>query len=65
MAWASRSEEDRQALNEYVQNYASLLDEWRLVPGLDVSIDLDRVRIALEKRQRYRSEEHTSELQSH
>lgn len=53
MAWASRSEEDRRALNDYVQNYSSALDAWRSVPGLDVSIDLDRVRVALEKRQRY------------
>lgn len=52
MAWATRSDRDRQALNEYVKGYATVLDAWRDVPGLSVSIDKTRVEAALGKRAR-------------
>jgi hypothetical protein len=52
MAWATRSDRDRQALNDYVTSYSSVLDAWRNVPGLTVSLDKTRVEAALEKRER-------------
>ena len=52
MAWASRSERDKKALNEYVEGYSAVLSAWQSVPGLAVSIDRTRVEAALDKRER-------------
>ena len=52
MAWASRSDRDRKALNAYVESYSSVLEAWQTVPGLAVSLDRTRVRAAQDRRSR-------------